>query len=323
MTTTEHSPIAAPVVVIANPVSHQASPALRGQVAAALARRGLLGDVVLTRHAGHARTLAEQAAGAGAGTVVAMGGDGTLSQVAAGLAGSRAALLPFPTGCTNVLARGLGWPARPQPALASLDRALAGAGIRHSLRLWAIHVDGTPYPLCINAGVGIDGETVEWIEARQGLKRRFGQLGFVVAATRAVRRIDRAPVLRVTTDGASQDLFSLLMAIGWPYAFLGPRPLDLMPAARFDGRLHWIGLTRPSPLAVGLAAGRALAGLPLAGHCGIVEGACSREVTIAAPKPVAVHVDGEPVGRHEEIRLRPAGEVTVIAARPPRGAPAG
>src|SRR5207248_2866580 len=76
-----------------------------------------------TRHAGHARTLAAEAAEAGFAAVAAAGGDGTVHEVANGLlrAKREAVLAVVPVGSANDYAHALGlgadWWLRPDPAV--------------------------------------------------------------------------------------------------------------------------------------------------------------------------------------------------------------
>ena len=66
-----------------------------------------------TMHSGHATELARNAASSGARMVVAAGGDGTIAEVAQGVAGSCTSLGVIPLGTANVLAHELGLPFRP------------------------------------------------------------------------------------------------------------------------------------------------------------------------------------------------------------------
>ena len=63
-----------------------------------------------TCYAGHASELAEDAAKAGFARVIAVGGDGTVNEVARGLLHTQTALSIIPMGSGNGLARALGLP---------------------------------------------------------------------------------------------------------------------------------------------------------------------------------------------------------------------
>ena len=63
-----------------------------------------------TSYAGHASELAEDAAKAGFARVIAVGGDGTVNEVARGLLHTQTALSIIPMGSGNGLARALGLP---------------------------------------------------------------------------------------------------------------------------------------------------------------------------------------------------------------------
>ena len=64
----------------------------------------------LTEHPGHATELAREAAARGASTVISIGGDGTLTETAAGLRGTSAALGVIPAGTGNDFVKTIGTP---------------------------------------------------------------------------------------------------------------------------------------------------------------------------------------------------------------------
>src|SRR5947207_14826101 len=66
--------------------------------------------VRITSHPGETETLARRAVEEGFGRIVAAGGDGTVNQVANGIAGSNSALGILPMGTVNVFAMELGLP---------------------------------------------------------------------------------------------------------------------------------------------------------------------------------------------------------------------
>src|SRR5690606_9272534 len=85
-------------------------------------------DIAPTEYPGHATLLAREAAQRGYLAVAAAGGDGTLAEVATGLAGSDVPLAILPHGTANQVASNLRVPAR-------LERAVEVA------------VRGTPTPM--------------------------------------------------------------------------------------------------------------------------------------------------------------------------------
>jgi len=99
--------------------------------------------------------------------VYAIGGDGTVGDVASAMVGTRAALGIIPAGTTNVLAREYGIPMRTIRAVEALERSTRTA----NLRTW--RVGG--HTAVLGAGVGWDAR-VMW-RAPSWLKRRFGRTG--------------------------------------------------------------------------------------------------------------------------------------------------
>src|ERR687893_73478 len=74
--------------VVFNPVAGRRRSRRLWRVLDVLVGHGVRVDVAETHRPGHAATLAREAAGRGARIVVAAGGDGTVAEVANGLAGS-------------------------------------------------------------------------------------------------------------------------------------------------------------------------------------------------------------------------------------------
>ena len=77
-------------------------------------------EVVYTQYAGHAVEIAAQKAKENAYAVVAVGGDGTVNEIARSLVHTQTALGIIPCGSGNGLARHLQIPMEPQGAILSL-----------------------------------------------------------------------------------------------------------------------------------------------------------------------------------------------------------
>ena len=95
---------------IFNPVSgsNRKNPYLRGRAVDFIAHHGLDGTLVSTERPRHATELARQAVADGCELVVAIGGDGTMNEVASALVGTPAIFGLIPCGSGNGLGRHLG-----------------------------------------------------------------------------------------------------------------------------------------------------------------------------------------------------------------------
>ncbi|MET0263719.1 MAG: diacylglycerol kinase family protein [Rariglobus sp.] len=95
---------------IFNPRSgHNAkNPHLLDQARAFIKKRGMNADIALTERPHHASELARRAIDEGCGLIVAIGGDGTLNEVASGVVNTPATFGLIPCGSGNGLGRHLG-----------------------------------------------------------------------------------------------------------------------------------------------------------------------------------------------------------------------
>lgn len=82
-----------------------------------LKERSIAFELHMTEHPGQATALAKEAAGRGAETVIAFGGDGTITETAAGLRGTKTALGIIPSGTGNDFIKSAGIPRRWEEAL--------------------------------------------------------------------------------------------------------------------------------------------------------------------------------------------------------------
>lgn len=104
-------------------------------------------DIELTAGPGDATRLAREAAMRDYAIVAAVGGDGTINEVASGLVGTNTALGIIPRGSGNGLARGLGIPIQAAGALRVLSQGAARvidagcAGSRHFFAICGIGFD--------------------------------------------------------------------------------------------------------------------------------------------------------------------------------------
>ena len=106
------------IELVINPVAGKGRALGIGEEAAELLKsRGIAFAKHLTDHPRHATELAREAAGRGAETVIAFGGDGTLTETAAGLRHTRTALGVVPAGTGNDFVKTIGTPREWRAAL--------------------------------------------------------------------------------------------------------------------------------------------------------------------------------------------------------------
>ncbi len=174
-----------------------------------------------TTKPGDATVLARQAADAGQDVVLAAGGDGTLSEVADGLAGSQTILAPIPAGTANALAQELGLP---RPQLIEPRSMIKAANALLRGRVQAIDLGHTTSSTSSRhwilwSGVGADAFIVDKLEPRPTWSKRLGAVGFSLQAAAVLPQL---PAMRavVEVDGqqVEDDFLMILVSNARRYA---------------------------------------------------------------------------------------------------------
>jgi diacylglycerol kinase (ATP) len=198
------------MIVIYNPAAGHRRVHRLWRVLDILSGNGVQVQLLETTHPGHAIGLARQAAGAGR-LVVAAGGDGTIAEVANGLAATPGARLGIiPLGTANVLARELSLPTTPH----AIAHALAFGRTRP---LWPgiAHGDAPDRLFVQMLGVGLDAQVVHRLP--RALKRALGRGAYVLQTLRELARYDYEPI-RLRIDGAPTEASSVIVTKGKLYA---------------------------------------------------------------------------------------------------------
>jgi len=199
------------VLIIFNPVAGAGRRRRLARALAWLRARDQRHDVAETRAPGDAEALARDAARRGVGVVVAAGGDGTIAEVAGGLAGSASRLGILPLGTANVLAWELGVPAAPERAAEILAAGRCAP-------LWpgvAQLANGRARLFVQMLGAGFDAAVVARLDP--ALKRRVGRAAYVWQSLREMPRYGFAP-LTVQVDGIAHGAASVIVSKGRLYA---------------------------------------------------------------------------------------------------------
>lgn len=229
------------LLLIANSNARSITTKARDVIVRALSTRYDVRVTETKRH-GHAIPVAKGAVHEGFDVVLAMGGDGTVNEVANGLAGSGVPLGILPAGGANVFARSLGIPEDPVEATAIL---LENGGTEpRSVPLG--RADGRYF--AFGCGMGLDAAVVRQVERRQRLKKAVGDGYYIWSGIRVFfgRYDRRTPHLRVSWGpdlGESRGgLFLAICQSSSPFTFMGKREFRVCPDAELDGGLDLFAL---------------------------------------------------------------------------------
>jgi len=233
------------MLVIVNPHATSVSDRLKTLVVSALQGRYEV-DAIDTRAKDDATGLAREAAHEGYDVVVAFGGDGTLNEVANGLAGSGTPLTTLPGGATNVFCRMLGIPG---DIVDATEHLLRVADDFRPRRVDLPRVNGRHFTF--SAGYGLDASVVAYVDARPRLKARYGPSFFTAAAIATFTRhyIRNPPqILADLPDGTRVTGVTVLVQNGDPYTYFGNRPIHMAEGVALDsGTLGGAVLMRSTP----------------------------------------------------------------------------
>ncbi|MBM3976910.1 MAG: diacylglycerol kinase family lipid kinase [Planctomycetes bacterium] len=264
-------------LIIANPISGRGQGLLAARdLQQALLAKGIGAELYLTQGRNDAfRRLRGLSTGLH-DLVIAVGGDGTVREVVAGLVDPSIPIGILPLGTANVVAREFDLPRDVHEAVEILARGRTSA-------LDVARVDG--HMSCFVTGVGIDGMAVQEVE-----RRRRGPITMLayVRAMLAVLPSYRRPNLEVEIDGVrvGTDIGLALISNTRGYGGL----FRLSSTARpDDGRLEIYLLPRATRLRLARAALSALT-TELAGVCDVRQG---RQVRVRSAEPVPYQVDGD------------------------------
>lgn len=282
----------ASIAIIINPVSGGVRPdaaRARAELASAIVdRHGDPADVFVTERAGHARDLTKAAIARGSRLVMAWGGDGTINEVASALAFGDVPLGIVPAGSGNGLAHQLGVQSRPADAI---RQAIAAEPRR-------IDLGELGDRLFVNAaGIGFDAY-VAWRFNEIGGRR--GLMTYAAITAKALMTYEPPEYAITTSEGRIQVRAILVTAANSAEFGNGA---CIAPRARVDdGLLDLVVVQERSRLRTVINLPRLFNGtVDRAPGCSIFQ---VNRATIESERPMAFHVDGEPVAGGTSLRLR-------------------
>ena len=269
------------VVAIVNPETRRNTARIEEILWASVPPGGGL-EFYRTRFAGHATELAREHADA-ADILLAVGGDGTVAEVAGVARATGKPLAIVPAGSTNIIARELGIPTNAQRAA----KVVFG---HHAIRRIDAGVCGDRTFLHM-AGAGID--SLLFAQSRPQLKRRVGWVAYVPAAIAAMQ-LPRNHYTISSAERTLRDVVSPLVLVANGPSIIAPRFQLDREVLLDDGLLDVfvVTATSASQLARVIASmvKQRLGGSPF------VETWRTREVTIEATPGIVVQLDGDVAG---------------------------
>lgn len=294
--------------IVVNPISGSSSrEKALAEFRAELESGGLTVRMRPTRAAGDGAVIAKEEAALGTEVVVAAGGDGTVNDVARGLAelGPEApALAILPRGTSNLVARDLGLP------FSARENARIVVGGTESPMDVGV-ANGRVFVACV--GVGWDAHVVRLLA-----RARKGHISFSTWAkpiAKAMLDYEFEPLRVVAADGSSAEGVVAIAFNTRPYAaFFTPVP----GARRDDGLLDVLVLARAGLLDVPRIAWKGRRGT--LGDDELATVLRSASFRIQAARPLPVQIDGDVGGETPlDILVRPAAiRVLVPAAKEDR-----
>jgi len=309
------------MLLIVNPYATTVSDRLKNLVVYALQGRFDV-EAVPTEAQNHATEIGREARDGGYDVVVAFGGDGTLNEVANGLAGTDLPVAVLPGGSTNVVCRTLGIP---NDVVDATEHLLSLADDWKPRRIDLGMVDDRYFVFA--CGVGIDATVVRRVDSNPALKASAGPYyyswagisGFyrryLVNPIRVRTMVDgREPVEGVTTIVQNSD----------PFTYFASRPIRVCEGIAIDdGTLSMAVLKRAAQRDMPTLVTRLFSeSRPAAQHKqvahfddvvhAVVETASTaRDGTV---RPFPLQVDGDYIGERERVELRAVPSALTIVA---------
>ncbi len=309
------------MLLIVNPYATTVSDRLKNLVVYALQGRYEV-ETVATEAQNHATEIGREVRDHGYDIVVAFGGDGTLNEVANGLAGTDVPVSVLPGGSTNVVCRTLGIP---NDVVDATEHLLALVDEWAPRRIDLGMADERHF--VFSCGVGIDATVVKRVDAHPRLKSRAGPYYYSWAAISAFYRQYIVNPVRLGVEiagGNSSEGVTALAQNSDPFTYFASRPIRVCEGVEIDdGSLSLGVLKRAAQRDMPTLIPRLFSEQrPAARHRQIEHFEGVTAATIASisetrdgiARPFPIQVDGDYIGEKTWLQLSVApGALTVVA----------
>ena len=295
------------MLIIVNPYATTVSDRLKNLVVYALQARYEV-EAVDTEAAEHAIEIGREARTGGYDVVVAFGGDGTLNEVANGLAGTDVPVSVLPGGSTNVVCRTLGIP---NDVVDATEHLIGLADDFRPRKIDLGRCNGRHFVFA--CGVGLDATVVKRVDAHPRLKARARQWYYTWAAISAFyRHYLRDPVrFELEVDGQTREGVTAIAQNSDPFTYFANIPIRICEDIGLDdGILSMALLRRAKQRDMLPIASRVLSkSLHVVKNRQIEEfddvmSASVRSISMdedGLPRPFPVQVDGDYIGEYTEL----------------------
>lgn len=285
------------IAFIVNPISGgKNKKKIISMIKARMATAGVDWELCPTEYAGHAVSLARNA---DADVVVAVGGDGTVSEVAQGLLGTDKALGIIPCGSGDGLALHLGISRTPRKAL---EQLLGGAEVIMD----SCSVNGRPF-FC-TTGVGFDAD-VALAFAKAGKR---GLKTYITKSWDTWRHYEPL-TYSIDVDGSVKELKAMFIIVGNANQW-GNRAKITPEASVQDGMMDVTAVVPFKMWQFPALGWRLFAGS--ANKSRKVVHLRGKHIVISRPAEGAIHFDGDPseMGSSLDVTMKPASLKAIVPA---------
>lgn len=246
-----------------------------------------LPNITFTEYAGHGTELAYQYARMGFDAVVAVGGDGTVNEVARGLKETKTALGIIPMGSGNGFARHLNIPMRPQKAIELINHS-EPINVDYGLANGRMFV--------CTCGTGFDAVIADNFAA--GSKR-----GFMSYIQNTIKEAFTYHPRTYHIVGDGLDVTHKAFLITFANANQWGNDAKIAPKASMqDGKMDIMLMSSNALLAGASLALRLFAGSIDGSH--FMDTIRAKEVTVEREEIAPFHIDGDPVEMEKDIHIK-------------------
>ncbi len=265
------------ILFVMNPASGTSSEAMKKKISLAINKQNDC-HLVYTKYAGHAKEIALKAVQDGIEKVVAIGGDGTVNEVASALVGTATSLGIIPIGSGNGLARHLNIPLK-------VEKAIQLAVKAEPRYIDTCYLNKIPF-FC-TAGVGFDANVAHEFakQSSRGLKT------YAKVALRLFR-IYQSEEYLIEINGSKKTFkaFAITFANSTQYG----NNAMISPLSKIDDGLVDLVVLKPFPFGAAPIIGVRLFKGTL-NNSRYVETYQETNIKLSSKKDLIIHLDGEPL----------------------------